>query len=66
MIASYPAQICNGCGLQHGRRDCGIATWYPGTCDICGEHAFVTEPRDFGHLKPGWEALVKTAKEGKQ
>lgn len=50
----YPAWVCSSCGAKYGRRRCGIATWHGGTCGICGIEASVTEPRDFGHLKPGW------------
>jgi hypothetical protein len=50
----YPAWVCSSCGAKYGRRRCGIATWHGGTCGICGIEARVTEPRDFGHLKPGW------------
>lgn len=53
----YPAWVCIDCGRKYGRRqtahDC---TWHPDNCGICGKHAIVTEPRDFGHLRPGWEA----------
>lgn len=52
---SYPEWICSDCGDKHGRRKCGIATWHMSVCDVCGKEAFVTEPRDFGHLKDGWE-----------
>lgn len=50
----YPTWICKSCGEQHGRRPVGIATWHAGHCDLCGETAFVTEPRDFGGLKTTW------------
>jgi len=51
----YPAWICFDCGDKWGRRECGIATWHTDTCCICGERRAVTEPRDYGHLKEGWE-----------
>lgn len=51
----YPAWICSPCGDKHGRRECGISTWHMGTCGVCGEQAMVSEPRDFGHLKDGWQ-----------
>ena len=53
----YPAFICGDCGDKQGRHspDEGT-TWHIGTCDLCGaEKVAVTEPRDFGHLKDGWE-----------
>ena len=52
----YPATICLECGTKHGI--CRVnkwATWHHGTCDICGAATHVTEPRDFGHLKDGWD-----------
>jgi rubrerythrin len=56
----YPTWICRPCGVAHGRSTDGrlVATYHQGTCDICGESASVTEPRDFGHLKK-WPILPK-------
>jgi len=51
----YPAWICASCGLKHGNRPAGVATWHLDKCGVCGEMRSVTEPRDFGHLKAGWE-----------
>ena len=51
----YPQWICSECGMTHGRRVPTIATWHGGQCDVCGSSGMVTEPRDFGHLKPGWQ-----------
>lgn len=51
----YPAWICSDCGDKWGRRGCGVSTWHPDTCSICGKQDLVTEPRDYGHLKDGWE-----------
>lgn len=51
----YPVEICADCGDKYGNRECGMATWSMGTCDICGRKAPTTEPRDFGHLKDGWQ-----------
>ena len=49
---AYPNWICRPCGEKHGRRKPGQATtWHEGRCDVCGEIATVTEPRDFGHLQ---------------
>jgi rRNA maturation protein Nop10 len=31
------------------------------TCDVCGKKAPVTEPRDFGHLKDGWQDHIANA-----
>lgn len=56
----YPKQICQDCGEQWGRGfpEDHIATWSTGRCDLCRRVDFVTEPRDFGHLKSGWEKLT--------
>jgi hypothetical protein len=51
----YPSTICRTCGINHGRRHTGIATWYPGICGVCGSITHVTEPRDFGHLNTSWK-----------
>ena len=51
----YPSWICFSCGKRHGNRKPGDgATWHEGECGVCGKKAIVTEPRDFGHLKPDW------------
>jgi hypothetical protein len=54
LMRYYPAWVCAKCGTQYGRKAAGLATWHPGTCGVCLADAAVTEPRDFGHLKPGW------------
>ena len=55
----YPDWICYECGRLHGKRPEGNphgATYHIGECDVCGTGGVdVTEPRDFGHLKEGWE-----------
>jgi hypothetical protein len=54
----YPDWICNSCGSLYGKRPDGNpygATYHLDACDICGEEREVTEPRDFGHLKEGWD-----------
>lgn len=56
---SYPSSICAECGEQHGRRAVGIATWTVMPCDLCGCNVPCTEPRDFGHLREGWEKGCK-------
>ena len=52
---NYPAWICSPCGDKYGRRECGISTWHEDDCGVCGERTMVTEPRDVGHLKDGWQ-----------
>ena len=49
----YPDWICHECGRKHGRGwpEGHVATFHAGTCDICGQSASVTEPRDYGHLR---------------
>ena len=55
MKHDYPAWICSDCGDKWGRKECGISTWHEDKCDMCGYVSLVTEPRDYGHLKDGWE-----------
>lgn len=55
----YPDWICHDCGAKHGRRPMGgISTWHQGICGVCGSNAPVTEPRDYGHLRHGWNQAV--------
>jgi hypothetical protein len=54
----YPDWICNQCGRLHGKRPEGnsVATYHIGRCGVCGTGGIeVTEPRDFGHLREGWD-----------
>ena len=57
MTTDYPSWVCSECGRRFGNRPAQgmIATWHPGICGICNEEKSVTEPRDFGHLREGWE-----------
>ncbi len=52
----YPETVCFDCGRKYGKRivEGHVCTCYPGTCGVCGQEKIVTEPRDFGHLKPEW------------
>lgn len=60
----YPAWICEDCGRKWGRRSPSNATtWYEDICGICGKETVTTEPRDFGHLKDGWEKDATTRPE---
>lgn len=55
----YPAWVCYPCGSKHGRREVNrVATLHEDTCGICGQVALVTEPRDYGHLKPSWKEAI--------
>jgi len=59
MPRRYPDWICAGCGKRLGRGEANkYATWHPDRCGVCKEHGLVTEPRDFGHLKPNWREIV--------
>ena len=58
---TYPTWICGDCGTIYGRKPCGVATWHFDKCDVCGEETTVTEPRDFGHLKDGWQDHIANA-----
>jgi hypothetical protein len=52
---TQPRWVCLACGKTHGKRMCGVATWHPDTCGVCGKSGVsVTEPRDFGYLENGW------------
>jgi len=52
---NYPAWVCLPCGIKYGHRDSGVSTWHLDTCPVCGRPDVpVTEPRDFGHLRPEW------------
>lgn len=52
---NQPDWVCHDCGTKYGRGECGIATWHTDTCGVCGKETAVTEPRDYGYLKEGWE-----------
>jgi len=43
-----------------------MATWHKNTCDICGDEASVTEPRDYGHLKDTWIKAAESRSGGQQ
>ena len=51
----YPETICRQCGHIYGHRQPTMITIYLGTCNICGFNGYVTEPRDYGHLRNGWQ-----------
>ena len=67
--SDYPARVCISCGRRYGHNPYGnkAATWHYGGCGVCGENGDVTEPRDFGHLKPEWRSRLDGAlKMGKE
>lgn len=53
-VKDYPQWVCFECGHKYGNRKGGLCTVHYGICGICGNEKTVTEPRDFGHLKPDW------------
>ena len=44
----YYTAVCYPCGTRAGRTP-GLATYHDGVCDVCGDEAAVTQPRDFGY-----------------
>jgi crossover junction endodeoxyribonuclease RusA len=52
----YPMWICADCAEKYGHHAIDIATWHEDTCGVCGRVTVVTEPRDAGHLKDGWQS----------
>ena len=59
-MTDQPVWVCADCGTEHGNRQPQYATWHMGTCGVCGNHAAVTEPRDFGYLRPSWRGTERT------
>jgi hypothetical protein len=57
---TYPAEICDDCGVQLGRRAPDFATWSMGECGWCGARVPTTEPRDFGFPPPPGLAVTRT------
>ena len=55
---SYPSSVCNLCGLKYGHRKPSLTSIYHGCCGVCGAVGYVTEPRDYGHLRNGWQNHV--------
>lgn len=59
MPRRYPDWICADCGEKLGRSAATrYAAWHDGRCGMCNQTTMVTEPRDFGHLKPNWREIV--------
>lgn len=61
-LSLYPQWVCDDCGNKYGRRKSDLATWHHGKCDVCETMTMVTEPRDFGHLKNGWQNNKRSRK----
>jgi hypothetical protein len=58
-----PDWVCNDCGSAWGAwwedsvytgPSPHCATFHEDTCNVCGEAKVVTEARDFGYLRKGW------------
>ena len=59
MPRRYPDWLCAACGKRLGRAESNkYASWHLDRCGVCKEQTLVTEPRDFGHLKPNWREIV--------
>ena len=61
---TQPDWVCSSCGEEWGQWwDKGdytgpvphFATYHMDECSVCGKTASVTEARDFGYLKSGWD-----------
>lgn len=53
---AQPDVVCGDCGRRYGWGPFNdFATWYEGNCGVCHQEKIVTEPRDFGLLRPQWE-----------
>jgi len=59
-----PDWVCDDCGVKWGnvwdgetysgpRLHC--ATYHEGECDVCHKERPVTEARDYGYLRTGWQ-----------
>ena len=56
-MTDQPAWVCPDCVMIYAKRHISSygATWHAGICDVCWEKTYVTEPRDFGYLRPEWK-----------
>ena len=61
-MTGQPAWVCADCGFIYGKRIIKdhCSTWHVEECDVCGVETMVTEPRDFGYLKPEWTKHKRT------
>ena len=60
-----PDWVCRKCGGQWGLwwdegkylgPSIHCSTFHHGSCGVCGEKAGVTEARDYGYLRKGWQS----------
>jgi len=56
--ATQPEAVCATCGALLGRFLAATATWHQGVCGVCAKLAPVTQPRDFGGLRPEWRVVA--------
>lgn len=50
-----PAWVCDECAEKHkAGKWFPYSTWHIGECGVCKQKKPVTEPRDCGYLKKGW------------
>lgn len=57
---NQPRTCCYDCGVRFGsRKPIDFSTYHAAFCPVCGKNKAVTEPRDFGYLKPDWEAYAR-------
>lgn len=45
--------VCKDCGFKYGVYSVGCSSSYLSKCDVCDEHRFVTEARDYAYLYVG-------------
>jgi len=66
MATKQPDWVCHDCGQQWGRwYDNGsylgpskhCATYHVNRCEVCGQEKPVTEARDYGYLREGWNKI---------
>ena len=61
-----PDWVCADCGDKYRAGEWfAVSTWHEGLCGVCDEQKPVTEPRDCGYLKEGWQldALAKLSQD---
>lgn len=55
-VQTQPDWVCIDCGKEFGwgMPEGHTATFHHGLCGVCAKHKAVTQPRDFGYLRPEW------------
>jgi hypothetical protein len=49
-LKPYPEWVCTECAKKaNGKIRHLVATYHKGLCDVCGQMAYVTEPRDYSY-----------------